>query len=177
VALSIAIISGFFLLRAASGQTAPSAGTRAADEEDIREVVIRKQMEDWYRSGDKSVATAKDKTEKEVAEHLNFKIFFVSVSGKDPSDEFIRRLRDIPRTIKKASHCRVIKEGGAVADRNTGQFGIVFRADAIRWSGKDSVQVEGGYHCGGRCGAGITYELQREQSKWIVKSARMNWIS
>jgi len=159
------------------GQTVPSAGSRFANEDDIREVVIRKLMEDWYKSGDKSEAQAKNHTDKEIAAHLNFKVFFVSVNGRDPDRQFLDRFRDIPRTIKGVSQSKISKHRLAVVDRKTGQFGIIFSADEIHWKDASSVEVQGGYHCDGRCAAGETYELRREHGKWILKSARMNWIS
>ena len=53
---------------------------KAKDEQNIREVVIRQQMEEWIKSGDKSEAEAKDKSEKSIAKMLNFRIFFGSIT-------------------------------------------------------------------------------------------------
>jgi hypothetical protein len=82
----------------------PTADTKLADKQDIYAAVIRHQMEEWVKSGEKNEAEAKTEEDKSVAQRLNFEIFFVSVEGKDPSDDFINRLSDIPRTIEKASN-------------------------------------------------------------------------
>ncbi len=65
----------------------------------------------------------------------------------------------------------------AVLDKKTKQRGIIFSADRIRWRGKDTAEVDGGYHCDGLCGAGITFKVKRERGKWVVKSENMSWIS
>ena len=159
-------------------QTVSAANRRLADEQDIREAVIRKQTEDWIKGGDKDEAQAKDADEKAIAKMLNFKIFFVSINDKDPSDDLIRQLRDIPRIIKKLSASEISKSWRMpVVDKASRQRGIIFSADKIRWLGTDSVEVEGGYHCDGLCGAGIRFRLKRENGKWLVKSSKMEWIS
>jgi len=140
-------------------------------------VVIRHQMEGWVREGDKNQAAAKDKIERDVAARLNFRVFFISINGKDPSDELINRFRDIPRSIRKISSERPRKGPHTPIDRTTGIPGIIFSADAIRWQTKDLVEVEGGYYCGGLCAAGITFKVERQNGKWLVKGSRMNWIS
>jgi len=159
-------------------QNAASTQQKANDEQNIREVVIRQQMEEWIKNGDKNEAEAKDKSEKAIAKMLNFRIFFVSVNGKDPSDDFINKFRDLPRDIKKVSASEISKEWRlAVIDRSSHQRGIRFSADEIRWLGPDSVEVQGGYHCDGLCGAGIKFRVQRENGHWVIKGSRMEWIS
>jgi hypothetical protein len=151
---------------------------KAKDEQNIREVVIRQQMEEWIKSGDKNEAEAKDKSEKAIAKMLNFRIFFVSVNGRDPSDDFINKFQDLPRVIKKVSASEISKAWRLVViDKSSHQRGIRFSADEIRWLGPDSVEVEGGYHCDGLCGAGIKFEVRRENGHWLVTGSRMEWIS
>lgn len=134
-------------------------------------------MEQWIHDGDKSEAEAKDERDKSIARSLNFRIFFVEINGKDPSDDFISRFRDIPRIIKKISSTKPEKGPHTPVDKSTHQRGIIFSADSIRWSSKDSAKVEGGYYCGGLCAAEITFKVRRENGKWVVKSSHMNWIS
>jgi hypothetical protein len=155
----------------------PATDTQLADEQDICAVVIRHQMEEWVREGEKNAAEAKTEDDKAIAQRLNFEIFFVSIEGKDPSDDFISRFRDIPRTIKKASSEEPGKGPHTPVDKSTHHTGIVFSVDSIQWLGKDSTKVEGGYYCGGLCAAGITFRVKRENGKWIIKNSGMNWIS
>jgi hypothetical protein len=144
----------------------------------IRESVIRCQMEDWIHGGDQSERHAKTATEKAVAKEMNFRIFFVSISGKDPTDALMNQLHDIPRIVKKVSSSKINKQFRmAVVDRATGQRGIIFRADEIHWLDKNSVEVEGGYVCDGLCGLGETFKLHRSNNKWIVTGRVVHWIS
>ncbi len=158
-------------------QSDASADKRTA-EESIREAVVRYQMEGWYRGGDQSEKNAKTATERAIAKEMNFKFFFVSVNGKDPTDAFIHRLRDIPRIIKKVSASESSKQWRfAVVDKSTRQRGIVFRANEIRWLDKDSVEVEGGYFCDGLCGLIATYKLHRTKGEWVVTDSVVRRIS
>ena len=155
-----------------------STNRRSSEGQDIREAVIRKQMEDWIRNGDKDEADAKDKDEKAIAKMLNFKFFFVSVNERDPTDEFVGRFKGIPRVIKKLSACEISKaQRMPVIDKSSHERGIIFSADRIHWLSKDSAEVEGGYHCDGLCGAGIKFHVTRENGRWVVKSSKMQWIS
>jgi hypothetical protein len=147
------------------------------DNEDAQAAVIRYQMEDWYRRHDKSEAEAKNQNEKTVAKVMNFKVFFVSVTDKDPSNAFLRRFQDIPRAIKKVSASTINKSGMKVLDRATGRRGIVFRVGNIRWLSIDSAEADGGYFCDGRCGIWETFALKRENGKWGVTSVRIHRIS
>lgn len=159
-------------------QKTEEAPDRTAAEDDIREAVLKKEMKEWTESGDKNEAEAKDSSDKSIAAHLNFKIFFVSISSRDPTDEFLRRFSDIPRTIKKKSDSEINKKSRlAVVDRKTRRFGIIFYTDKLYWLSDSRVEMEGGYHCDGLCAANVTYVVNRENGKWIVKSERMNWIS
>jgi len=150
--------------------------TRAALEDDIREVVLRFQMERWIRDLDQDEAKAKDPADKEAADRYNFKIFFVATDGIDPSDDFIKRFQSIPRIVKKSSDAEVVQIS-PVVDRVTRQRGIIFSADGIRWLGRSHVKVAGGYHCDGLCGADYTFDVRLEKGTWSVKKAHMNWIS
>jgi hypothetical protein len=147
-------------------------------EDDIREAVLRKQMLEWALEGDKGESDAKTKTEKEIAHNLNFRVFFISVGKMDPSSDFLNRFADIPRVVKPHSDAKITKEWRMpVIDKKTHEHGIIFYADSIKWLSRTSVEVEGGYHCDGLCGAGITFDVHFEKGKWAVKGERMKWIS
>jgi len=135
-------------------------------------------MEDWIKSSDKNEAEAKDDDDKAIAKRLNFKIFFVSVEGQDPSDEFMARFKDVPRIVKKLSGSEIGKvQRMPVVDKSSGERGIIFLANKVHWRSKDSADVEGGYHCNGLCGAGLRFRVKRKNGKWIVMSSKMEWVS
>ena len=148
----------------------------SSEEETIREAMVRYQMQGWIEGGRQSEKRAKTAAEKAVAREMNFKVFFVSINGKDPTNAFINRLRDLPRVIKKVSSSRADKEFDVV-DKATGQRGIIFRANQIRWLNKESVELDGGYVCGGRCGIWATYKLNRNNGKWAVAAEMVHRIS
>ena len=164
------------MIPSAVGQK-PASDTKVADEQDILAVVIRTQMEEWYKSGDKSEAESKTKIDRDVSKGLNFQIFFISIDGKDPSDEFLNRFRDIPRSIRKVSSSKPEKGPHVPHDLTTGIAGIIFDAGKVRWLSRDAAEVEGGYYCGGLCAAGITFQVNRDNGKWVIKNSRMDWIS
>jgi hypothetical protein len=161
-----------------AGLCQDAAAKKRAAEEDICEAVIRKQMEDWYRNADKSEAAARGTTGEATAKRMNFKIFFVSTDGKDPSDEFVKRLQGIPRTVKKVSRSRAGKRWRtAVLDKSTGRRGIIFNAGTIRWLSTDHVEVKGGYYCDSTCAALMVFDVHRENGRWVVKGERTVLIS
>jgi len=171
------ILISALLLSAIPAQSQDSETDRKAAEQDIFALVIRNQMENWIRDGDKSEAEAKSESDKAIAQHLNFKVFFIEIQGKDPSDDFISRFSDLPRVIKKISSEKPAKGPHTPVDKPSGRTGIIFSVDSIRWQSKDLAEVEGGYYCGGLCAAGITFTVERANGKWLIKSSRMNWIS
>ena len=128
--------------------------SRFAAEDAIRESVIRYQMKDFKSD-----------------------IFFVDINGKDPSDDFMKRLSDMPGIVKKASASAFNKENMLVVDKETGKQGTIFKAGSIRWLSPDAVTVDGGYYCGGLCAAGIVFRLRRKHGKWVVTGSKMIWIS
>jgi len=168
----------YFSVIPSYAQTTTEPRTRTATEDDIREAVLRYQMLSWGSDGDKSERNAANDNEKAIAKRLNARVYFVSLNGKDPTDEFLKRLQDIPRNIKKASEGKQTKSfPGWVIDKKNKQPGIVFSANEIRWTNENEVEVEGGYHCGGLCAAGDVFTVGFDEGKWKVLRVRMKWIS
>lgn len=147
-----------------------------SQEDAIRETVIRYEMEGWIQGSNQNARLAKTAIEKAVAKEMNFKVFFVSINGKDPTEAFVDRLRNLPRIIKKLS-CSGVDEQRDVVDKATGERGIIFRADKIRWRNRESVELDGGYVCGGLCGIEATFKLRRSQGKWTITGRTLHRIS
>jgi hypothetical protein len=170
---------GLVLLVAAglSGR-AEAQASRATQEQDIYESVLRFQMQNWIRQLDKDEADAKNETDEAAARYYDFKVFFLEVEDKDPSDDFMGRFPDISRKLKKMSDSEVAKSVRIpVVDKGTQEHGIIFSVDGIRWLGKSHVKVEGGYHCDGLCAAGYTFDVRLKEGKWVVTRQKMHWIS
>ena len=136
-------------------------------------------MERWYRGYDKAEREAKEEWEKKSAKEMNFKVFLVSVNGEDPSDEFLKRFRDVPRVIKKASSGYFKKEPfpGWLHEKESDRRAIEFKVGSITWRSDSFVEVGGGYYCGGLCAALYVFRLQLTNGKWAVKEAELKTIS
>jgi len=158
------------------GQTAPKTAdpkARAAQEDNIREAILRYEMLGWIAGAHAAKREMKDPS-------LDFETFFVSLNHKDPTADFLRRFRDIPRTVKKKSPSSASAGGLEVYDPQTHKNAIVFTADTIRWLSDDLVEVDGGYDCGGRCGAVEVFTLQHVNGVfvyWVVKQVKRTSIS
>jgi hypothetical protein len=175
--LTLVSIGPFFsTVQRAAGQSPSELLLRVKQEDDIREIVLRTQMVDWASRGGKSARDAKDANERKTAQDLNFRAFYVSVDKKDPSSEFLKRFTDIPRNIKKVSEST--NDGSlSVIDRKTREFGTIFYVGKINWIGLDTVDIEGGFRCGGRCGVGINYHLKLEKGHWAIQTQKTKWNS
>jgi len=170
---ALCLLSSITLL----ARSARTAGN-SADEDDIREAVLRYQMLTWGEEGDKAVKEATNQNEKAVAEALNFVVLFISVDSKDPSDAFMKRFEKFPKPVKKLSQSEIdTKSMNAVVDKATGEKGIRFGVGKIRWLGSNSVEVDGGYFCAGLCASGQTFNVHRKQGVWKVVGSTMHWIS
>jgi|HubBroStandDraft_6_1064221.scaffolds.fasta_scaffold635894_2 hypothetical protein len=159
-------------------QSSEPATSRTQQEDDIREAVLRSQMLEWIKGEDEGVKAAKSASDREIAEHFNFKTFYVSVDEKDPSEDFLTRFKDIPRSVKKLSESEIDKRYRlTVVDKKTHKPGIIFYVGKLEWKKSDSVEIKGGYHCDGLCAAGITFRLKLVKGTWIIEERRTNWIS
>lgn len=164
VAISLVILSS-----AAFARTELSPVERAAQEDEIRAAVLRYQMLRWSTQGDRAELEARNESERRLARELNYRIYFISINGRDPGNDFVKRFQDLPRQIRKVSQCKRKKRFlGWVVDKKTKQNGIVFSADSIRWLTPDQVEVDGGYHCGKLCGGGEVFSMQLQDGKWVV---------
>lgn len=157
------------------------ARTGGMDEADIQEAVIRKQMQACYRLSSEGEAVDEDQAGESPGGQPRSILFFVSIDGKDPNEEFLHRFHVVPGSIRRVSQSRVdpcvAGKISCVADKKTGERGIVVGAGAIRWISADSVEAEGWYQFGALAGRGTTYRLDRESGKWVLKSERARWIS
>src|SRR5437660_2746361 len=146
---------------------------REAAAQDIFVLVLRSQMEAWIRNGDKNEAEATTESDKAIARRLNFSIFFISIKGNDPSDDFLKRFDDIPRTVKNISIEEPAEGPHIPIDKSSHRAGIVFSVDSIRWRDNSHAEVKSGYYCGGLCAAGITFTVQLSNGKWVIKNSHM----
>ncbi len=115
---------------------------------EIREAIIRFQIKTWELTADS---------------------YCVSINGKDPHEEFLKRFQPLP--VKGASGCRkktIGKVQISVLDKRTGKLAVIFDLGSIRWLSDGKVEVEGGYVCGSLCMAEGTYHVVQESRGWVV---------
>lgn len=127
---------------------------RTSAEDDVRETVFRHQLGDSHRG-----------------------IYFLQVEdAKEPSSYLLDRLSDTKCRIKPLS---AAQKGGmdGVVDRETGERGMIFRVDAIRWIDETKCEVEGGYWADGLAADGNVYQVELKDGIWTVVGEEMLWIS
>jgi len=123
--------------------------SRTEEEGEIREAIVRYQIDDWDMRAD---------------------VYFVEVQSKDPSAAFLRRFEDLPKPVKKKSAGKEKKDiaGFHVEDRRTKKRGVIFDQGAISRPNDSVADVEGGYRCATLCMASGIYHLERQEGKWKV---------
>ena len=73
------------LVLAVNVSAAQESAERIKQNDDIREAVLRYQMNAWASDADKIERDAKSVSDAAIAKQLNSRVFFISVDGKDPS--------------------------------------------------------------------------------------------
>lgn len=138
----------------------PDESTRAKAEDEIREVTFRYQF-----------------LHNASGLQQNAKIYFLAIADEhgDPTDEFMERFADDKPTVKKKSQAKV--GGDGVKDRDTGEIGLIFRVDNIKWVSDTEVEVGGGYYEAGLSSSGNTYFLKKQKDRWVVTKDVTHWIS
>jgi hypothetical protein len=126
-------------------------------EDDIREAIFR------YRIGTKQPSSS----------------IFLSIDGKDPSDEFMVRFLDFKLHVKKASRSYFKKDPfpGFLRDRTTGKEAVKYSVGRIRWIDHESAEVQGGMYCGGLCADAGTYRVTKKHDHWTVEKYDVRMIS
>lgn len=130
--------------------------SRTVEEENIRELMFRHQIEEES----KSEGTA---------------VFFLSC-GKDadPSDEFVQRFADMP-SVRKLSQGN--KRGDGVTDKKTGERGIILDVHRIEWINNAEVKVGVGTYTWSWGQSGSICRVVRENGGWIVKDCEITSIT
>ena len=106
---------------------------------------------------------------------MNYSTFLISVNGQDPSEEFIRKFKNIPRKIKPASKGRFAQNW--LRDTDTNDRVVQFYVGQIDWKSRSEVEVGGGYYCGVSCAAHYVFKLKGSANKWVVASSELKIMS
>jgi hypothetical protein len=106
-------------------------------------------------------------------------IFFLSINGRDPTDEFMARFSKSSATIKKGSEAYFAKQPfpGWLLDRATGGHGVRLSVAYVVWVSSDVAVVKGGSYCGGLCTDAGTYRVAKQNKHWVVVQYEIQLIS
>lgn len=142
----------------AYSRTTSNKPTRAEQEDEIREAVVRYLALGW--SG-------------------HDRVFFISIEGRDPSDQFLSRLKGLAPQVKKASDSKDVKQENSffsdVRDKVNDKAGVVFSVETIVWTQEYAAEVPGSYRCGILCGGGSKFRVTRKGHKWVVEPGATIW--
>jgi hypothetical protein len=153
-----AAVSGIFMLVLVmqSSVTAQDPQNDTAELQ-IREAIVRFQIKTWELAADS---------------------YCISINGKDPPEEFLKRFRPLP--VKGESGCRkktIGKVQMSILDKSTGKHSVIFDLGTIRWLPGGEVEVNGGYLCGSLCMAEGSYHVVQEPRGWTVTKFEQAVIS
>jgi hypothetical protein len=150
------ILSAIVILSFNPFSTASQEPRHETAEDDIREAVVRYQIANWK---------------------LAAKTYCLSVDKRSPQKEFLKRFSPLP--VVSASECRQKDDGhiGPIVDRKSGQSSVKFDLANLRLISNSEATVEGGYYCGGRCGAWGVYHIVRTDGRWVTTSYEIHMIS
>jgi hypothetical protein len=128
--------------------------SRAKAPDDIREAVFRYQFAQFQRTG----------------EH----IFFLTISGEDPSDEFMKRFGADTASVRKGSE---INPRVRVVEKKTGARAVGCAVGAIKWTGDKTVELPASYRVGTQSAALYNFGLKWEQGNWKITSRKFMGVS
>jgi len=131
----------------------PILANPIADEQEIYETIFQYRLE---REGFKGT-------------------LFLSINGKDPSDEFMRRFSRISRSLKKVSGSHY--SAGFLLDRSTNKIGVELFINNLTWTWPNTADVRGGRYCGGRCLDSGIYRLRKQNGRWAVEEYQILGIA
>ena len=138
---------------------------RAIQEDEIREAVFRYRISTRYAEFSQAPS-------------------FLSINGKDPSDEFMARFAGLKPPAKKGSGAYVKEDPmaefrgdpnkrppleGMLRDRSNDKLAFALHIGEIGWITPTRVQVRGGTYCGWLCGDGGVFRVVKKNNKWLVE--------
>jgi len=114
---------------------------------------------------------------REAAEAQNgFKVYFLCLgdtwtndtpSAIDPSDTFMARFAGRTPPVKKVSQSKK-GEAGQVFDKITGQRGVIFTVDDLKWISDEEVEATCSVYKAGLDGYAYKYILNKKNNRWNV---------
>lgn len=126
--------------------------SREDEENDIADVVFHFQIQQQLQVADRKV------------------IFLFRADKRDPSDDFLRRVRAGKSVIKKLSQSK--EDASGVKDKTTGEDGLILGVSAIKWITVNEVEAVGNVHFNRQNSLTYAYHIVKEtNNKWTVKES------
>ncbi len=157
-----------FLVLLVALTVAGAEQARSKDEDDVREVAFKSLINET------------------AAAQQGYRVYFFSVglkwtddnhfTYKDPSDEFMKRFAGRKPPVRKVSDSRKA-DGGRVEERSTGQPGVIFMIDNLRWTSDNGAEASCSVYKSGLNGFALKYTLSRTNNQWKVTSRSLVSVS
>lgn len=141
------IVTGMFVLFGCSNAEELQNPRDEASIADIHEAVFRHQF-----------------TKNSSAVQQKAKAYFLSIGGKDPKAEFLKRFE---------GHQPPVRVGSEFKERE----GLKFNITAVKWIDDNTVEVSGGYFEHGKSSSSNRYHVVRKGGKWRVEKDETLTIS
>jgi hypothetical protein len=110
------------------------------------------------------------------AENTSLTVFLLSLHGKDPSDEFMKRFADDSVSVKRRSVLAKSEPTNEFIDKESGKFVALLSIDKLKFIDDGRAEVEGSCGYADWAARGYRYSLVREKNRWIVKRADSTWF-
>jgi hypothetical protein len=168
------VLLALFLLGTLAVVAAAEPPSRKAAEDDIREVVLRYLLNYGIRHTDNPPQQPPSPGTPPPTERRRYKVLFVSVEQKDPSEKFLRRFRDLSVPLKRGSLAQdpgpraTYRTPSGWKDRETGALGLRYSLGRILWRGEDKAEIPASWNSGTKSGMVATFVVERKEKRWRV---------
>ncbi|MDQ7823852.1 MAG: hypothetical protein RDV48_13720 [Candidatus Eremiobacteraeota bacterium] len=155
--LSIVLCLFFTVAFPMPGTASPS---RQKDIDDIIVVVFRHEI-------------------KEFTSWKEVKVFFLSLHGRDPRDSIMNRFQGNRPPVKKVSESstRDVKALYQIYDKETGENGVIFDIDSLRFTSASRAEVGGGYLKDGLAAAHGIFYMLKKRGRWVIEKYNVNCVA
>jgi hypothetical protein len=110
------------------------------------------------------------------AENTSVAVFLLSVQGKDPSDEVMKRFAHEAAWVKKKSSLGKFEATNEYIDKESGKFAVLLSIDKLNLMEENQAEVAGSCGYADFAARGYKYSLVREEKGWIVRRAEPTWV-
>lgn len=112
----------------------------------------------------------------QCAENTSLKVFLLSLQGRDPSDELMKRFAEDSVSVKTRSALAMSEATNEFIDKESGKFAALLSIDKLKFLPDGSAEVEGSCGYADWAARAYKYSLVREEKRWIVKRADLTSV-